>query len=191
MTLLWLFLPASKSKTTPLTYTAWRAKVSADQVKTATIDPDGNVTGKLVDGSSYTARLPVAVKDDALASELDQHHVTVDAVGTSTSVWTVIGGLLPFLLLLGVYFWISRGAKRQLGGGLMGLGASKAKIYDEQRPTTRFSDVAGYDGAKREISEVVDFLRCGPRPGAVMAIPPVSRCPPRRGRALWPATGGA
>src|SRR5581483_3958971 len=139
MTLLWLFLPAPKSKTTPLAYTAWRAKVGADQVKTATFDPDGKVSGKLVDGTRYTSRLPVALKDDALAAELDQHHVTVDAVGTSTNVWSVIGGLLPFVLLLGVYFWISRGARRQLGGGLMGIGASKAKIYDEQRPTTRFS----------------------------------------------------
>ena len=41
----------------------------------------------------------------------------------------------------------------------MGIGGSKAKVYDEQRPSTRFSDVAGYEGAKREVSEVVDFLK--------------------------------
>ena len=46
----------------------------------------------------------------------------------------------------------------------MGIGASKAKVYDQQRPTTRFADVAGYEGAKREISEVVDFLK---QPGAL------------------------
>ena len=58
-----------------------------------------------------------------------------------------------------LYLWISRRATRQLAGGIMGIGSSKAKVYDEQRPTTRFSDVAGYEGAKREISEVVDFLK--------------------------------
>jgi len=187
MTLLWLFLPAPKSKTTPLAYTAWRAKVGADQVKTATFDPDGKVSGKLVDGTRYTSRLPVALKDDALAAELDQHHVTVDAVGTSTNVWSVIGGLLPFVLLLGVYFWISRGARRQLGGGLMGIGASKAKIYDEQRPTTRFSDVAGYEGAKREIGEVVDFLKRPERYRAAGAVGPrgvLMLGPPGTGKTL-------
>ena len=65
----------------------------------------------------------------------------------------------------------------------MGIGGSKAKVYDEQRPTTRFSDVAGYEGAKREVSEVVDFLKhpdryagagaIGPR-GVLMVGPPGS-----------------
>ena len=40
----------------------------------------------------------------------------------------------------------------------MGFGGSKAKVYDEEKPTTRFTDIAGYDGSKREVSEVVDFL---------------------------------
>lgn len=71
-TLLWLFFPAPATKTTPLTYTAWKAKVGADRVKTATIDPDGKVSGTLVDGTHYTSRLPVALKDDALASDLNE-----------------------------------------------------------------------------------------------------------------------
>jgi cell division protease FtsH len=54
----------------------------------------------------------------------------------------------------------------------MGIGASKAKVYDEQRPTTRFTDVAGYEGAKREISEVVDFLKHPDRYAAAGAIGP-------------------
>ena len=84
-------------------------------------------------------------------------------------------------MLLALYFWISRRATKQLAGGIMGIGASKARIYDEDRPTTRFSDVAGYEGAKREISEVVDFLKnpgryraagaVGPR-GVLMVGPP-------------------
>jgi cell division protease FtsH len=67
------------------------------------------------------------------------------------------------------------------GGGLMGIGRSKAKVYDEERPSTRFADVAGYEGAKAEVSEVVDFLKhperytragaIGPK-GVLMAGPP-------------------
>ena len=63
----------------------------------------------------------------------------------------------------------------------MGIGASKAKLYDEERPSVRFSDVAGYEAAKREVSEVVEFLKhpekfagagaTGPR-GVLMVGPP-------------------
>jgi len=172
MTLLLLFLPGTPAKTTALTYSDWKAKVDANQVKTAGIDPSGKVTGELTDKSRYSARIPTALRDDALAGELAQHHVSIKGTSNSTSPLSVIGGLLPLLLFLGVYFWISRRATRQLAGGFMGIGASKAKVYDEQRPTTRFADVAGYEGAKREINEVVDFLKHPDRYTAAGAVGP-------------------
>src|SRR5205814_2187076 len=85
---------------------------------------------------------------------------------------TVIASLLPLLLLVGVFFWISRRASRQIAGGVAGFGSSRAKVYDEQRPSTRFIDVAGYEGAKSEISEVVDFLRQPGRYTAAGAVTP-------------------
>src|SRR5208282_4945088 len=76
-----------------------------------------------------------------------------------------------------------RSTRRQLAGGIMGIGGSKAKVYDEERPATRFTDIAGYETAKREVSEVVDFLKhperyeragaIGPR-GVLMVGPPGS-----------------
>ncbi|HLJ08590.1 MAG TPA: ATP-dependent zinc metalloprotease FtsH, partial [Acidimicrobiia bacterium] len=171
-TLLLLFLPGPSPKRTALNYTDWRAKVDAGQVRTATIDPDGKVTGELTDKTDYSSRIPVALKDDALAGDLSAHHVTVTATGNSTSLLSVLGGFLPFVFLLGVYFWISRRATRQLAGGFMGIGSSRAKVYDEERPTTRFSDVAGYEGAKREITEVVDFLKHPERYTAAGAVGP-------------------
>ncbi len=88
---------------------------------------------------------------------------------------------LPFLFLFGVFFWIGGAARSSCAGGIMGIGGSKAKVYDEDRPVTRFSDVAGYEGAKREVAEVVDFLKhperyakagaMGPR-GVLMVGPP-------------------
>ena len=128
-------------------------------MKTATIDPSGKVTGKLTDGKQYESRIPTALTDDTLAADLSEHDVAVTGTAKSTSLWGVVVLLLPFVLLLGLFFWISRRATKQMAGGLMGIGASKAKVYDQQRPTTRFADVAGYEGAKREISEVVDFLK--------------------------------
>ena len=77
----------------------------------------------------------------------------------------------------------SRGPRcKQLAGGIMGIGASKAKVYDEERPTTRFADVAGYEGAKREISEVVDFLKHPERYAAAGAVDAARRVDGRAAR---------
>jgi cell division protease FtsH len=169
--MLLLFTPA-RSSTSSLTYTAWNAKVDANDVKTANIDQSGKVTGKLTDNKKYESRIPTAINDDALAGRLARHNVTVTGKSNSTSIWSVIGGLAPLLILVGLYLWISRRATKQLAGGIMGIGASKAKVYDQQRPTTRFADVAGYEGAKREISEVVDFLKHPDRYAAAGAVAP-------------------
>src|SRR4051794_13257356 len=141
LTALVLFPLGSSQKTTSLTFTAWKTKVDANQVKTASIDTSGKVTGQLNDKSKtqYTSRIPTALNDNTLAADLETHHVDVKGTTTGTSILSIIGGLLPFILLLGVYLWISRRATRQLVGGIGGIGASKAKVYDEQRPTTRFS----------------------------------------------------
>jgi cell division protease FtsH len=173
VTAILLFFPGkSSSNPTSFTYSDWRAKVDANQVKTATIDPSGSVTGQLTSGTKYTSRIPTALRDDALSGDLAQHKVDIKATGTHTSLLSILAGFLPFLVLLGLYFFISRRATKQLQGGLMGIGTSKAKIYDEERPTTRFADVAGYEGAKTEISEVVDFLKNPQRYAAAGAVGP-------------------
>jgi cell division protease FtsH len=172
LTLVLLFSPSSTSSPKSLTYSQWRQAVDANQVKTATITSSGQVSGQLTSRSHYTSRIPTAVPDQTLGPDLARHHVGIKATSTGTSILSVIGGFLPFILLLGVYFWISRRATKQISGGLMGIGSSKAKIYDEDKPTTRFSDVAGYDGAKREISEVVDFLKNPGRYAAAGAVGP-------------------
>ena len=172
-TVLLLFAPGSSPKTRSLSFTSWKAKVDANQVKSATIDPDGNVTGQLDDKSKthYESRIPTALNDNTLASDLEKHHVTVKGAGASTSLWTIVVGFLPLIVLVGAFLWFSRRATRQLGG-VMGIGSSRAKVYDEERPKTRFGDVAGYEGAKREISEVVEFLQHPDRYAAAGAVGP-------------------
>jgi cell division protease FtsH len=161
-----------RDATKSLTYTDWRARVAADKVKTADIDPSGDVTGELTDKSRYSSRIPTAVTDDSLATDLARHKVQVKATSNPTNVLGLLAAFLPLLLLVGAYFWITRRATSQFAGGLSGIRSSKAKVYDEERPATRFDDVAGYDGAKREISEVVDFLRHPERYAAAGAVAP-------------------
>jgi cell division protease FtsH len=182
-----LLLTPSMRSSTPqnLNFTQFTNDVNADQIKTATIDSTGHVTGQLVSGGSYTSQIPTAVSDNGLVGQLQSHHVEITASSSSgISIGTILVDFLPFLLMIGLFVLIGRQARRQLGaggGGIMGIGRSKARVYDEDRPTTVFADVAGYDGAKQEVTEVVDFLKhpdryqqagaVGPK-GVLMVGPP-------------------
>jgi cell division protease FtsH len=171
----------ASTPTVNYTYSKFLAQVDANKVRTASIDPTGAITGALKKGGNYTSQIPLAIDDTSLAPTLKAHGVALTGVGSSSSTLATILSFLPLLLLIGVFVWLGRSTRRQLSGGLMGIGGSKAKVYDESRPTTRFSDVAGYEGAKREVVEVVDFLKnperysragaVGPR-GLLMVGPP-------------------
>ena len=62
------------------------------------------------------------------------------------------------MLIIGLFVWMQRRAAGQMGN-VMSIGRSRAKAYTTDRPSTTFADVAGYEGVKQEIKEVVDFLR--------------------------------
>jgi cell division protease FtsH len=66
--------------------------------------------------------------------------------------------ILPFAFVIAFFMWMQRRAMGQ-AGSIMSVGKSKAKAYQADKPSTTFSDIAGYDGVKLEIKEVVDFLR--------------------------------
>ena len=126
----------------------------------------------------------------ALLDELQSNGVQITSstpspgFGTELLNWVII--LPPFCIF--VWFWmrLSRGAAGQLQG-ILGVGRSRAKVFDEERPSTTFADVAGYDGAKSEISEVVDFLRNPDRyarAGAVVPRGVLMVGPPGTGKTL-------
>ena len=66
--------------------------------------------------------------------------------------------LLPISLLILFFWWMQRRAQGQMGN-IMSIGRSRAKTYTTERPGTTFEDVAGYEGVKQEITEIVDFLK--------------------------------
>ncbi|ARV09152.1 peptidase M41 [Winogradskyella sp. PC-19] len=72
--------------------------------------------------------------------------------------------LLPFIIIIGVWIFIMRrmssGGGGGAGGQIFNIGKSKAKLFDEKTDTkTSFKDVAGHEGAKEEVQEIVDFLK--------------------------------
>ncbi len=162
--------------TVNFSYTGFVNEVSSNKVSTATITSAGAVSGKLVKGEAYTSQIPIALDDTALTPLLLDHKVQVTGTNASaTSVLGLIEDLLPFVLIFGALIWFYRRSRKQMGGGLggiMGIGRSKAKVYDEDRPTTRFADIAGYEGSKAEVMEVVDFLKYPQRYAAAGAVGP-------------------
>lgn len=172
-------LPAVRTSTpapVTLSYSQFLSDVDAHQVKNITIESSGQASGTLGDGHDYTTVIP-ADAGPALLDRMEKAGVAMTAKPPSsgTSIWSQVLSwaliLGPFLLL---FWWLrrmGRGAASQLGTA-MGIGKSKAKVFDTERPQTTFDDVAGYTGAKAEISEVVDFLRAPERYRRAGAVAP-------------------
>jgi cell division protease FtsH len=107
----------------------------------------------------FETRRPVFA-DPGLETLLEERGVVINAVDESGSSWfKLLVGFGPTLLLIGAFVWITRRAAAAGGGGLFGLGRSRAKRYSEEQPKVTFDDVAGIDEAENELIEIVDFLK--------------------------------
>src|SRR3954451_17190518 len=99
--------------------------------------------------------------DPEIAGELEKYGVRFTGQIESTLLRDLLSWTMPVLLFFGLWWYIGKRAAEGggLGGGLMAIGKSKAKIYVEADTGVNFSDVAGVDEAKDELREIVDFLK--------------------------------
>ncbi|HEX8802741.1 MAG TPA: ATP-dependent metallopeptidase FtsH/Yme1/Tma family protein, partial [Acidimicrobiales bacterium] len=140
-------------------YSELRRQVADGQVESIEWDNnDGSITGTLKDGTEFESHGPVEPPADDYAL-FREHDVDVKFTTPQGSLFEALLPLLiPVALFLGIFWLMQRRAQSQMGG-IMSIGRSKAKTYSTERPGTTFADVAGYEGVKQEITEVVDFLR--------------------------------
>jgi cell division protease FtsH len=150
-------LPHSSSES--LTYSHYLNEVKAKDVSSATINnSSGVITGTLSNGKSYTTQGPSPY------SQTDVNTLRHDGVKvnflepTSSLLGELAYPLILILIVVGMFWFVSRQARGQMSG-IMSIGRSRARQYNSERPSTTFGDVAGYNGVKQEIAEVVDFLK--------------------------------
>ena len=154
----------SGSSATAQNYSSFLTALNAGQITEATVNKDnGHISYTNTSGQQFSVQGP-ALNDNAAQLKLYSDNIkNLKLTTNSTSSWAAI---IPYLLygavIILLFVWLTRRAQGQMSG-IMSIGRSKAKVYTTERPRTTFADVAGYDGVKLEIREVVDFLRSANR----------------------------
>jgi cell division protease FtsH len=159
-----------------LSYSQFMDQLNASNIKSISIQ-SLHVTGEL---SKKTAieipgtKKPVSVQyfetylpsfqGADLLTKLDEKKVavTVEPPEQQSAFWQLLISFLPWILILGFWFYIMRRTQKMQGGGPGGIfsfGASKARLYDVKRPDVTFKDVAGLENAKQELRESIEFLK--------------------------------
>ncbi|PIR63714.1 MAG: cell division protein FtsH [Candidatus Pacebacteria bacterium CG_4_9_14_3_um_filter_40_12] len=114
------------------------------------------------DGSEKTTRKEAGqgIVDILSASDIDVNSTSLEIKDLSFSAmfWELMVSILPIILMVVFFFFLFRQA-RGGAGDMMGMGKSKAKLFVKGKQNTKFDDVGGMDEAKKELEEIVDFLK--------------------------------
>lgn len=102
------------------------------------------------------------MQDPDLLPLLEKKDVTINVESQERSwFWSLIISLLPWILIFGFFIYSSRKFQERMGrkGGIFGFSRSKAKLYKKTKSDVKYDDVAGLDNAKKELQEIIDYLK--------------------------------
>ncbi|MEP2735570.1 MAG: ATP-dependent zinc metalloprotease FtsH [Erythrobacter sp.] len=141
-----------------MAYSDFREQVAEGSIKEVKISTE-TITGTTTNDKKFSV-VRVA-GDDSLTELLEEKGVKFsgEADEKMSVLLVVLLNSLPFLLILGIAFFVLRQVQKGGGGGAMGFGKSKAKMLTERSGRVTFADVAGIDEAREELEEIVEFLK--------------------------------
>ena len=146
-----------------IAYSDFVRQVDEGNVRTVTIASSGNggnsqIAGKLSSGEDFHT---VAPGDANVSDKLIAKGVAVQVKAEEqSSIWLyMLYNSLPFLLILGISFFVMRQMQKNAGSGAMGFGKSRARMLTEKQGRVTFADVAGIDEAREELQEIVEYLK--------------------------------
>ncbi|ABX08179.1 cell division protein FtsH2 [Prochlorococcus marinus str. MIT 9211] len=162
--------PTETRDSRTLRYSDFIEAIQEDQISRVMLSPD-NGTAQIVENDGSRAEVTLAPDQDLLKL-LTEHNVDIAVQPTrQAGPWQQAASSLIFpIILLGGLFFLFRRAQGGAGGNpAMSFGKSKARLQMEPSTQVTFRDVAGIEGAKLELAEVVDFLKSPDRFTAVGA----------------------
>ena len=149
-----------RSGTEQLEYSRFISDVKAGRVQKVVIEGK-TIQGVLQTGERFTTYTP-ETDNKALVGDLLENGVVIDArpPEQQSLLMQIFISWFPMLLLIGVWIFFMRQMQGGAGGrGALSFGKSRARLLGEDQVKVTFSDVAGVEEAKEEVSELVDFLR--------------------------------
>ena len=145
-----------------IAYSEFVHQVDEGNVRNVTIatGTSGNsaIAGKLASGEEFHTIVP---GDANVSDKLIAKGVAVQVKSEEqSSIWLyMLYNSLPFLLILGISFFVMRQMQKNAGSGAMGFGKSRARMLTEKQGRVTFADVAGIDEAREELQEIVEYLK--------------------------------